>query len=355
MNSSDDMNLERPRSELRVVSKIIRCRLIDHLKGALDARPKVDDDAGDGDLFLPFARAYTIDTITFEHTSLYSEIGRMLAEIVDEYEEAHGVTVDKTQLLVARSVLCLQKNDEEGFLLYFERTQTESQRKSGQALSIDTIVSELSENLGFVMDDIQKSFAALPQVAMVHGRIDSSISFPSMVSVLSGANLGNCITCGLRLRRILYWLQTHRDLQSTQLWAKELLSSLCVLFESIMKEQLCANDTLGRLLQHNGLSDTIKNVLGKPKSKPGYFGKYTSSRQADFDANFPILVNDLSLETNATHITAMCYYGSYMIRNQVLHSHDFTSTLFSRKGLLLDGIGLLCAAIWFATQKREMK
>ena len=216
------------------------------------------------------------------------------------------------------------------------------------------MVSELSNNLGFVMNDIQESFATLPQIAMIHGR-DPSVSFPAMVRALSGANLGNCITCGLRLRRILYWLQTHSDLQSTQLWAKELLSSLCVLFESIMKEQLCANGTLGKLLQHNGLSDTIKNVLGKPKSKTGYFGKYTSSRLADFNANLPILVKDLNSEANDIHVAAMCYYGSYMIRNQALHSHDFTSALFSRKGLLLDGIGLLCAAVWFATQKREMK
>ena len=338
-------------------SYVVLNRLINHLEGALAARPRVDDDTRDEDLFLPFARAYIIGTITFEYTSLYREIGRMLAEIVAEYEEEHSVTVDKTQLLVARSVLCLQQNDEEGFLLYFELAQTESQRKSGQALSIDTMVSELSKSLDPVINDIQKSFDDLPQVATGHGRIDKSISFPSIVHALSGANLGNCITCGLRLRRVLYWLQKHSALQSTQLWAKELLSSLCVLFESIMKEQLCASekDTLAKLLQHNRLSVAIKAVLGKPKPKTGYFDKYASSGQADFSANLPILVNDLKSKANATHVTAMCYYGSYMIRNQVLHAHDFTSALFRRKGLLLDGIGLLCSAIWFAAQRREMK
>ena len=225
MNLSDDLNLKQPRSQLLEAGRIIRYWLIKHLKDALAARPKVDDYARDEDLFRPFACAYTIGTITFEYTSLYREIGRMLAEIVAEYEEEHGVTVNKTQLLLARSVLCLQQNDEEGFLLYFERAQTESQRKSGQTLSIDTMVSELSNNLGTAMTDMQESFADLPQVAMVHGRVDSSISFPSMVLTLSGANLGNCITCGLRLRRILYWLRNHSDLQSTHLWANELLSS----------------------------------------------------------------------------------------------------------------------------------
>ncbi len=224
------MDLKQTKFKLHEAGRIIRCRLTDHLEDALAARPKVDDDAKDEELFRPFAHAYIIDTMTFEYTSLYREIGRMIAEIVAEYEEEHGVTVDKTQLLLALSVLRLQQNDEEGFLLYFERAQMESQRKSGQALAIDTMVSELSNNLDIVMTHIQESFAALPQVAIVR----------------------------------------------------------------------CS-------------------------------------------------------ETNATHITAMCYYGSYMIRNQVLHSHDFTSTLFSRNGLLLDGIGLLCAAVWFAAQKQEMQ
>ena len=107
MNSSDDMNLKRPRDKLRMAGTIIRCRLTGHLENALDARPKVNYDAGDGNIFLPFARAYIDDTMTFEYTSPYREIGRILAEIVAEYEEAHGVTVDKTQLLFWRDQSCV--------------------------------------------------------------------------------------------------------------------------------------------------------------------------------------------------------------------------------------------------------
>ena len=110
MNSSDALDLKQPRSQLREAGRIIGYRLTDHLKDALAARPKVDDYAKDEDLFRPFARAYITDTITFEYTSLYLEIGRRLAEKVDQHEKKHGVTVKQNP--VASSTIRLASTAE---------------------------------------------------------------------------------------------------------------------------------------------------------------------------------------------------------------------------------------------------
>lgn len=155
---------------------------------------------------------------------------------------------------------------------------------------------------------------------------------------------------GLRNRAIAYWLKVHFT-DMTKMYGQELLNSLCILGESLLKAKpAVTHQTLGKIINYDlvVVNPVISAKVGTGHTTPktGFWITYPTNTTAEFNTNFPRLINHINTNTlSDDELKAHLVWGLYMLRNKALHDYDPTLCYYGNSQLFLDAIGLALACV----------
>jgi hypothetical protein len=176
---------------------------------------------------------------------------------------------------------------------------------------------------------------------------------------LNGIDAVSLLSSGLRNVQVTNLIQSQNNsLEINKIFAQEIINSLCILNESIIKDypQVAVSlprkkdRQIGKMLAPttlNSINSNISAILGS--SIGGYSGLYATTQimnDNDFNTNFPIYVNNLLTNTlTDDDFKANILVGIHTLRNKVLHDYDDTLCFYSNTDLFVKTIGLLFVGV----------
>ena len=327
---------------LRQVGYAILTEVCDEVTRRLKARPSGDDQIADDGIFDPIVESYTISSVlNGEYSKLYRDIANQVWEEVRNFEQTSS-TLNKRRLFFFMALCSIYSGDEINATIYWELTSAEEARLAKTNSSIDSIIEQMEKNFVSITRPVQKSINS--NGFLEHLRKNSTLNFDfgSVSASLSNVSRLSLLTCGVRYNKIGRWLNSDYEGEMVRRYAEELLSSLCILSETILKlhRPEVTQMTMGGIL-HNDLQKLSANISKEWKA---ILANYPTKTDAEFNASLPSLLTAMRNGMHEDTLKAAVIHCAYMCRNKVLHEATVARVYYSNPQLFDDIIGALFMA-----------
>lgn len=294
----------------------------------------------DNDIFSPFIDAYAAGNIIHPMSSYFADLGkRIYRDVVVEYESDYSVQVNKEYLFVAISFLSIQAGDEVTAMLYWELAQKERETTYGTTASLDNTINMLHSKFRNIIGAIDRTYNGNKLISILKPKFPFIQDFETTLKSLNNLSKAHFLSCGIKHVHLLGKLRAHGDIGIIKVFAQELLNSLCILNENLLKEKGLSGSTINPLMISVYTTyPAVGHYLGQSSASTGIYalGK----------ANFYARLNDYIgfLETNisdADKLKADVLYALHQLRNEALHTLDDTRLYYTDAELFEKTIGLL--------------
>lgn len=327
----------------------LRDLVYEEVQTRLSSRSKTNDYlATDDEIFQPFIESYVLSILTTPFDSIAKEIGGLILEdLIKPFEKDNHVKLNKNQFYFALAMLAIRSNDETNAMIYWELANKELHMISGATMGDDFLVDELKSKFTMVFNPIRDSYESNIFINTQKATCPFIRSFIDLLSHVNGVNKLHLLSASIKNRKIQLWLRNQPDSSLVRLYSQELINSLSILSESILKKiPGVSGKQFGNIINGDlpSLNPTIAALINGPTRN--MFTTFPTHSIPDFNINFPLLISSIESGTlSIDEIKAYYIYGTYMIRNQVLHQFDDSIIYYNNVILFEKAIGLLFANI----------
>jgi hypothetical protein len=336
--------IEKHSRTLRETGYMIKTELLGLLEHSLALRFKENDRSDDDDLFYPFSIALLKSSVM---NGEFSSLLRLLAndewDMVREYEAKYKVIVNKRRLFFMMALCSIYSGDEVNASIYWELALIEEARLQKGTSSINSIVDEMFSNLKSISNPITHSLNENGVIKALNTSNGLAFDYQTFSGQLTDIPKLSLLTCSVRYNKICRWLGTSKDNEMVKRFSEELLSSLCILCETIFKlhRPEVTHTMLGPIINNDlrNLDSAIASQMNSIKNL------YPTHSDSDFNSSIPILIQSLKGGgLGNEELRATLIHVAYMFRNKVLHEANDTRIYYDNPRLFDDAIGALFAA-----------
>lgn len=299
--------------------------------------------ATDGDLFIPFIDTYVSGVIIHPMESYFLSLGKEIYnDIIIPYETDNSVKINKEHLFFALSMLSVRCGDEISAMTYWELTQRENKETNAGSIpvNLDNSIESLRQKFTTILEPVKLNYDENKLIKSLRLRFNFIDDFETTLTSLSDLHKAHFLSCGIKQVHILQKLRVYGDLNIVKIFAQELVNSLCVLNESLLKDQGIAGDTIGPLMNsvYTGFPH-IGTHLGQSSNSTGVY----SISKLTFHTNYDQFISFLesSVITDENKLKADVLYALHRLRNEALHLLDDTREYYNDVELFEKTIGLL--------------
>lgn len=299
----------------------------------------------DNKLFIPFIDTYISGSIIHSMGSYFFDLGKTIYhDIVEKYENINSVKVNKENLFFALSMLSFQCGDEVNAMTFWELAQNENKYTNNTALTgLNNSIDLLQSNMTSFFVPIKLNYDDNKLIKSFRDKFDFIDNFQTVLSNLSDLHKAHFLSCGLKQVHILQKLRTYNNLHIVKIFAQELVNSLCILNESLLKDKGLQGKSIGELM--NSIFTSYPYVgehLGQSGNRSGVYG----IGKENFYSKYGKFID--YIETNVTDenkLKADILYALHQLRNEALHLIDDTRKYYNDAELFEKTIGLLFICI----------
>lgn len=302
--------------------------------------------SSDNDLFTPYIDAYAGGSIIHPMSSFFADLGkRIYREVVLEYEIKNNIKVNKEHLFIAISFLSIQSGDEITAMQFWEMAQKERELTYGTAATLDATIDLLHTKFRTVINAIERSYNENELVKTLRSKFSFIKNFESTLKSLDNLSKAHFLSCGIKHVHVLAKLRESTDLGIIKVFAQELVNSLCVLNENLLKEKGLPGDTINSLMVAvYSMYPNVGHHLGQSSNATGIY----RITKAEFYGKFNEYINFIENHiTDTDKLKADILYALHRLRNEALHTLDDSRLYYSDVKLFEKTIGLLfiCVAV----------
>ncbi|WP_394774720.1 hypothetical protein [Flavobacterium sp.] len=344
--------LNEPTKGLRELYDISKHRLLDELEENLKNGIK------DSLLYDSLYNFYA-ETPLYQFIAMHYEMTNCYLDVIKNYELNNANLVDKENLYILRTLLQISANNAVEAMASWELANEEKQRKTGIKNSISSLINKLPEQT--IIRPINIAYSNNLFISNCFSKYPTLINsdLKNLISTLTGTDAISLLSSGLRNVQVSSLIQSHNNsLQINKMFAQEIINSLCILNESIIKDYSQVTTTIprrkdrqiGRMLSPPTLSTiniNVSTILGN--SIGGYTALYATEQLLDdnhFNTQFPVFIGNLMNNTLAPDtFKAHILLGIHALRNRVLHDYDDTLCFYTDADLFIKTIGLLFVGV----------
>ena len=294
----------------------------------------------DNDLFAPFIDAYAAGNIIHPMSSFFADLGkRIYREVVIEYENKNNINVNKDHLFIAISFLSIQSGDEITAMQFWEMAQKERELTYGTAATLNDTIDLLHTKFRTIVNAIERNYNENDLIKNLRAKFPFIHDFETTLKSLSNLSKAHFLSCGIKHVHVLGKLRESTDLSIIRVFAQELVNSLCVLNENLLKEKGLSGDTINPLMVavYNNYP-LVGHHLGQSNNATGVY-KIT---KAEFYARFNNYINFIETKiSDPDKLKADVLHALHRLRNEALHTLDDTRLYYSDVSLFEKTIGLL--------------
>lgn len=332
--------------DIIATSTIIRGRLIAEIEKRLQERSITTSYLfTDNRIFEPFVDLLTINLAARDYHSFVYEIGSEIIEIVTLHEKKTGLKVNKSDLYFGMALSSIYKESTIGASFYWEMSQSEESKITGITYNPVTSIQNAVNRFTSAISPIEyglKENSFYQNLLAKHYWIGN---FKDNMVNLHDPDIFSYFSSGLRNRAIAYRLKTHFT-DTIKMYAQELLNSLCILSEALLKAKPGITQNMFGKIIHTDIPTIAPSVATHIHGAGGISSTYPSSNKIQFDISFPNLITHIKTTTlTDDELKAHVIWGIYMIRNKALHDYDNTLCYYTDNRLFADAIGLGFAAV----------
>lgn len=298
----------------------------------------------DDALFTPYIDAYAAGNIVHPLSSFFADLGkRLYRDVVLEYEATANVRINKEHLFIAISFLSIQSGDEITAMQFWEMAQKERELTYSTAATLSSTIDLLHSRFRNIIDPIERSYNENTLIQTLKPRFPFINDFEATLRSLSNLSKAHFLSCGIKHVHVLGKLRQSTNLSIIKVFAQELLNSLCVLNENILKEKGLHGNTIGALMESIYHSyPSVGTHLGRSGPQTGIYSLTKPvfySRFNDYIAYIESSIGD------PAKLKADTLYALHQLRNEALHTLDDTRLYYTDVQLFEKTIGLLFVCV----------
>lgn len=298
----------------------------------------------DNEIFAPYVDAYVSGNLIHSMSSFYADLGkRLYREVVLEHEAQKGVQVNKEHLFIAISFLSIQSGDEITAMQFWEMAQKERELTYGAAATLDATIDLLHTHFRTVINSIERSYDNNKLLSALRPKFPFIKDFETTLSSLSNLSKAHFLSCGIKHVHVLGKLRESANLSIIKVFAQELVNSLCVLNENLLKEKGLTGATINALMVsiYNNYP-AIGSHLGQSNANSGIYALTKPVFYSRLDDYVKFIENNI---TDPDKLKADVLYALHQLRNEALHTLDATRLYYTDVELFEKTIGLLFVCV----------
>lgn len=324
----------------------LRIRVKNEFDRLLRARAKAPSRLpSDNDLFIPFVDAFVYCTFAAPLVSVIKEIGDDICNRVFHFEQSEKTKINKEHLYYAMAAISIQQNDEVNAMIYWEMANVEFTETNGVSPASNAVVSLFEERFTQVYNPIVSAYNDNSFVKQFKGKYPFILEFDDLLIALPQIDQLHFISNAIRNRKIQGWLRQHSDIKIVKMFCQELVNSLSIQAESLLKENPRVTEKqFGGILRKNlpTISPVLHAILDNRKN--GIFKRYPIKDIPGFNSHFRSFIADIESSSSADEFRATILHFVNVLRNQVLHQFDDSITYYQNKDDFEKVVGILFVA-----------
>lgn len=327
---------------LRAWASNLRDTVWDAIEDNLKNRDKTQSYlVADNELFIPFIDTYVSGILIHPMESYFADLGkRIYHEVVEQYENDNAVKVNKEYLFFSLSMLSIRCGDEINAMTFWELAQKENEYTDNTApTGLNNSIDLLQSKFTSILAPIKLNYDENKLIKSLRSRFNFIDDFQTVLTNLSDLHKAHFLSCGLKQVHILQKLRKYSDLNIVKIFAQELVNSLCVLNESLLKDKGLPGSTIGALMNDVYTTYPLVGVyLGQSSSSSGVYSIGKTNFYSKYDVFISFIENSI---TDENKLKADVLYALHQLRNEALHLLDDTRKYYNDVELFEKTIGLL--------------
>ena len=330
---------------LRGIASHLRDTVWDAIKENLRNRDATKSyQVSDNEIFIPLIDTYALGIMIHSMESYFCDLAkRILHEDVEEYEQANGVKVNKEHLFFAISMLSIRCGDEISSMVYWELAQKEHEYTYGVVAGLDDTINLLKTKFRGVLEPVAHVFNDNKLVKALQPKFPFIKDFETTLVALTDLNKAHFLSCGIKQVHLLHKMRKYPDVKIIRIFAQELVNSLCILNESLLKQKGLPGDTIGALMQNVFATyPAVGAHLGQSNNSSGIYAIGKTNFYGKYDKFVQFL--EVSV-TDGDKLKGDILYALHQLRNEALHIFDDTRLYYNNVDLFEKTIGLLFVCV----------
>jgi len=205
-------------------------------------------------------------------SSFFADLGkRIYRDIITDYEISYSIKVNKEHLFIAISFLSIQSGDEISAMQFWEMAQKERDLTYGTSATIDSAIDLLHTKFRNIITAIELNYNENKLIKNLLPKFHFIKDFETTLKSLSSLSKAHFLSCGIKHVHVLGKLRESSGLSIIRVFAQELLNSLCILSENLLKEKGLHANTIGALMDLVYTTyPSVRHYLGQSSSSTGY-------------------------------------------------------------------------------------
>ena len=355
MDSSAKVYLEYnryPTKGIKELFSISKHRIISDLEEELDQ-------GNTGSNIVDPIYDFYIELMTYDYGTLALGIAREAYDKIKEFENSNsGQLVNKDKLFFLFALLNISTGNTIASTAYWELTINETNRINGRTNNIGFIITQMPTRFTSLFNAVKLRHDNNNLISTLHGYPWIN-NYEGNLNILSGLSLLSYLSSGIRNVQVnTFFDEYSHQIEVTKMYGQELVNNLSIVNETELKNDprirtqipLANNRMIGRMLQViSHFNPAVHAILGNSSSpRSGLYidSRFDFSSEANFNANYPHLINTITSGTlTEDELKAYILYGFHHIRNNVLHNLNSNLIYYNNTELFLKTIGLLFASI----------
>jgi hypothetical protein len=240
------------------------------------------------------------------------------------------------------AAMSIQQNDDVNAMIYWEMANIEYSKTNKGVASPNLVLSEFKEKFSQVYAPMEQGYNNNAYISKCRAKYTFIKDFDSIVTSLPNIDQLHFISNAVRNRKTQEWLRQHSDATMVRIYCQELVNSLVIQSESLLKENPSVHQPeFGKILKRDiiNVNTSIDRYINDPAI--GLFIRYPIKSIPLFNAHFLNYLTDLESNATEEEFKAKIIYLTYRLRNQVLHQFDDTIAYYLDKDHFEKVIGIL--------------
>lgn len=301
--------------------------------------------ATDNDLFIPFIDAFVFCTIVSPLVSVIKDISEHIDHIIRQYERKCALEINKQHFYYARAAIAIKQNDDVNAMIFWELANTEYFKTAGSVAS-HAVLSEFKEKFTQVYSPMARAYEQNSFIQRFRATYPFIKDFDTLLTSLTGADQSHFVASAVRNAKMIGWLRQHSDLTMVSIYCQELVNSLVIQSESLLKRNSAVRQSqFGNILITDlpNVNANVSRIINDTRT--GLMTRYKTKSISSFNRHFRAYLSEVETATSDDTLKAMAIYFAYMLRNQVLHQFDDTFLYLRNSTDFEDVIGLLFTSL----------
>lgn len=296
--------------------------------------------SSDNDIFIPIIDTYALGIMIHPMESYFCDLAkRIFHEEVEGYEQTNSVKVNKEHLFFAISMLSIRCGDEISAMVYWELAQKEHEHTHGVVAGLGATINLLKTKFRGVLEPVALAFNDNRLVKALQPKFPFIKDFETTLVGLTDLNKAHFLSCGIKQVHLLHKMRRYPDVKIIRIFAQELVNSLCILNETLLKQKGLPGDTIGALMQNVYVTyPAVGAHLGQSSNGTGIY----AIGKPNFYSKYDKFVHFLEVSvTDGDKLKGDTLYALHQLRNEALHIFDDTRLYYNDVDLFEKTIGLL--------------